>query len=681
MSRSRPRWFAALAALVLAPCVAWLSAAEENRFSNSAVETRVLDGVRHLASDELGGRGVGTPGIDQAAEYVAEQFAAAGLKTNVVEGKPFQEFSMTVGTELGQTNTLSFARVGVDEKTETATLTLGENFTPLSIGGSGKIDAPLVFVGYGITAKDLKYDDYAGLNVEGKVVIVLRHEPQQNNPHSEFNGTSHSQYAPFSRKLSNAYEHGAAAVIFVTDEYEIEERVAQRLKLWRKPLDELVEAQQEFAQLKNPTLEQIEAHREWVQKQVNAEWLKNLDDQAAKLKHEYDPLLGFRGAGGGDTGRIPVVFCRRAAIDPIVRAALKTDLATLEREIDKGPKPASRELPGWRAKGEISVTRTQATVKNVIGVLPGSGPKADETIVIGAHYDHLGMGGEGSLAPGEKEVHNGADDNASGTSTLIEVARQLAARGKPLPRRVVFIAFTGEERGLIGSAKYCANPIFPLDQTVAMLNMDMVGRMVDDKLIVQGADTGTEFGPIVDRLNETAGFKITRQSGGFGPSDHSSFYGKKIPVMHFFTGTHKDYHRPSDDIDKINAQGMRRVADFVTEVAVALAEADARPTYVEVKASKSGMGGGGDRPYFGSRPSFASEEPGYTLEGVTPGGPAEKGGLKGGDSIIKLGDSKIGNLEDFDSALRKYKAGDKVPVVVRREGKEVTLYVTLEPPR
>ncbi|HEX4129112.1 MAG TPA: M20/M25/M40 family metallo-hydrolase [Pirellulales bacterium] len=659
-------------------------AAEETKhaaMNNAAVEAQLADSVRLLAGDELEGRGVGTKGIDKAADYLAERFAALGLKTDLFDGSPFQKFTMTVGTEMGKPNRAELVGPGQNSEKNIVQLKLGETFNPLSIGGSGKLDAPLVFVGYGITAPDLNYDDYAGLNVEGKAVIVLRHEPEQANPHSAFEGTKHSQYAPFSRKLSNAYEHGAAAVIFLTDEYEIYHRVLQRLKAFDQPLDELLESQENFNKLVHPTLDEIEQHQKTVDKLVNDKMIKEMKYQGEKLRGEYDPLLPFRGAGSGDAGRIPVLFCRRSVIAPMVKAATSTDLATLEREIDRGPTPHSKELTGWRLTGEITVNRTEAEVKNVLAELPGSGPHADETIVIGAHYDHLGWGGEGSFVPDKKEIHNGADDNASGTAALLEVARRLASLGHPLPRRVVFIAFTGEERGLLGSARYCAHPLVPLDKTVAMLNMDMVGRLTDDKLIIQGFDTAPEFRPMVDQSNERLGFKISTQSGGFGPSDHSSFYGHKIPVLHFFTGVHKDYHRPTDDFEKINVPGMRRVAELVADVAVSIAESDTRPTYTASKEKKGTMGSGGDRPYFGSVPDFAQDEPGYKLSGVSKDGPAEKAGIQAGDIIIKLGDSRIGNLEDFDSALRKHKAGDKVPVIVKRDGTEVTITVTLDPPR
>lgn len=661
------------AALVVATWTA-RAAAEDA----AAVERRLTDTVKFLASDELEGRGVGTKGLDQAADYIAGQFREIGLKTDIVDGGPFQKFKMTTGASLGADNSLILvAPAQGGKEARKVELQLGEQFNPLAIGGSEKFDLPLVFVGYGITAKDENYDDYAGLDVKGKAVIILRHEPQQANPHGAFGGTKVSQHAPFKRKVSNAYEHGAAAVIFCNDDFDVQKNVAALRKRWQAAVDDLAAANAKFKAIAAPTPDDWKKHEEESQK-LAADMQKFYD----QLQKAGDPLLGFEGAGAdpSDGRTFPVLTCQRSALDEMIRAVYGKGLAEIEAEIDKGPKPQSRELAGWRAQGQTSVRREEAEVKNVIGVLEGSEEYADETIVIGAHYDHLGMGGNGSAAPGVHEIHNGADDNGSGTTVLIEVARQLAARGQKLPRRVVFIAFTGEERGLIGSARYVRNPLFPIDSTVAMLNLDMVGRLENEKLIVHGTGTAAEFDALADRLGKDYGFQITKKPSGFGPSDHSSFYAAKIPVLFFFTGSHKDYHRPSDDYDKLNVPGMRRVAAMVVDAAVVLAEAKQRPKYVEV-AGTSDLGGGGDRPYFGSIPDFAQDQPGYALTGVTKGGPAERGGLKSGDIIIQFGDSKVGNLEDFDSALRKFKAGDKVPVIVKRGAEQVKLEVTLDPPK
>lgn len=677
--------FAAIASIAL---VAGLLRAAEEATSATAVaannataasEKRLDDSIRFLAADEREGRGVGTKGLDQAADFIAAEFAKLGLNTKLYDGTPLQKFKMVVGAEMGGTNKV--ALVGPPNADgspgQRIELKLGEDFNPLAIGGSGKFDLPLVFAGYGITSKGDQYDDYAGIKAEGKAMIVMRHEPQQWNPDPKlFNGTRPSAQAPFVRKMANASEHGAAAVVFITDDYEIREKVAQRRAEWQKVVDELAASSLKFQHIEKPTADEIAGEKKKVEG-----LLKQIKEQREKMLAEYDPVFGFTKAGpGGEATRMPAIHCRRAVLDEAIHAVLGKDLAHLEAEIEEGPTPHSAELKGWRLVGEITVNRIEAEVKNVVAVLEGEGPLADETIVIGAHYDHLGYGGEGSFVPDKKEIHNGADDNASGSAALLEVARQLTSSGKKLSRRIVFIAFTGEERGLIGSARYCKEPLYPLDSTVAMLNMDMVGRLKDEKLIIQGVDTSGEFGEMIDKLNEKYGFKLTKQPGGFGPSDHSSFYGKKIPVMHYFTGTHSDYHRPTDDADKINVPGMRRVAEMVAESAVNIANMKTRPSYKESKRPAA-AGGGGDRPYFGSIPDFSNDEPGYSLNDVTKGGPAEKGGLKGGDTIIKLGESKITNLEDFDSALRKYKAGDKVPVTVKRAGKEVTVTVTLEPPR
>jgi hypothetical protein len=635
------------------------------------------EAAKYLASDELEGRGVGTKGLDLAADYVAKQFREIGLKTDLFDGGPFQQFTVTTGAKLGSPNELTLlGPSGDDGQPRKITLKLGEDFNPLAIGGSAKLDLPLVFVGYGITGKSENYDDYAGVDVKDKAVVILRHEPQQANPHSVFEGTNVSPHAPFRRKVSNAYGHGAAAVIFVTDEHEVVGNIAAARKRWQAAVDQIAEANEKFKAVKNPTDDERKKHE--AQIVGLADDVKKYAEALAKAQ---DPLLGFDGAGrDASEGRnFPVLAVRRGAIDQVVQAVAGKSLAQLEAEIDKGPTPRSRELAGWKAVGEVAVEREESPVKNVVAVLEGEGPHADETIVIGAHYDHLGFGGTGSAAPGVHEIHNGADDNGSGTSVLLEVARQLAARGKP-PRRIVFVAFTGEERGLLGSARYVRTPPFPIDSTVAMLNLDMVGRLKDEKLIVHGTGTAKEFDALVDRLGKDYGFTITKKPGGFGPSDHSSFYGVKVPVLFFFTGSHNDYHRPTDDPDKLNVSGMRRVGEMVVDAALALAGADARPEYLDVKGDGARLGGG-DRPYFGSIPDFAQDRPGYALTGVSKDGPAERAGLKGGDIIVKLGDSKVGNLEDFDTALRKFKAGDKVPVVVQRGGEELTLEVTLDPPR
>ena len=679
------RFLAAVALPVLVLAFGMLAASASAGEAAATVEKRLTDSAAYLASDALEGRGVGTKGLDLAAEYLREQFSAAGLKVDLIESTPFQTFSLTTGSKLGATNELTFVGPAKEgSEPQTTKLELDKDFNPLAIGGTGQFQLPVVFVGYGITGRKEMYDDYENVDVKGKAVIVLRHEPQQKNPHSNFDGAEHSRHAFFNTKVSNAFQHGAAAVIFVTDATEIEDRVAAARKQWQEALDELVVKQTEWKKVENPTREELEAQRKESERLA-----KQIEVLGTSMQQEYDPVFKLHRAGEDAEGReIPVIHVRRGVIDPIIKSAAGgKDLETLETEIDgdphkEGPKPQSFELKDWILRGQTDIHREKSDVKNVIAVLEGEGPLADETIIVGAHYDHLGYGGPGSAEPTSKEIHNGADDNASGTATLLEIARSLAAREKKLPRRVVFIAFTGEERGLLGSAHYARNPSFPLEKTVAMLNMDMVGRLQDNKLIVNGIDTAKEFEAWVDAANLVEGqpsFHLIKKTGGFGPSDHATFYGKNIPVLHLFTGNHKDYHKPSDDVDKLDVNGMRRVADLLAALTVKIAETSEKPTFQESKQTIADRGG--NRPYFGSIPDFSSEIPGYALSGVAKDSPAQKAGIQGGDVVIKFGDSKIGNLEDIDGALRKYKAGDKAPVVIQRGAKQLTLEVTLDPPR
>lgn len=653
-------------------------------------ELRLQQAVAFLASDELEGRGVGTTGLDKAADYIAQQFAALGLKTDLYNGRPFQEFEITVAAEPGPAaeNRLAFTGpLDSQGQRQTAGLHLGESFRPLAVGGSGSFEAPLVFAGYGITAKNLKrgndtisYDDFAGIDVKGKVVLILRKEPQQKDPHSPFDGTRPSEHAAFQRKISNASQHGAAAAIFVNDGLELISRREQNAKLKTAAQEKLAEARKKLEGVKSTDADY----------EKTAAAIKQAESELAELEKSAaagdDTLLPFTGAGDKSTYRkLPIYFCTRSAINPVLKAALGKDLVALEAEIDADLVPRSAALAGWRASGESKVIERKAQVKNVLAVLEGHGPLADETIVIGAHYDHLGHGGAGSLAPWTTDIHNGADDNASGTATLLEVAHRLVHATHKPRRRIVFMAFTGEEMGLLGSAQYTRQPRFPLGKTIAMFNLDMVGRLNEDKLIVYGTGTAQEFDSLLERFSQAGGFKLTKHTGGFGPSDHSSFYSKKIPVLHFFTGTHRDYHRPSDDTERLNIAGMRRVADLLEQMVEATDASDRRPTYVDIRRVERidiAADEGGERPSFGSMPDYAnSVEDGVLLQEVFPGSPADRAGIKGGDILIRFGESRIMNVNDFEIALRKHKPGDKVKVAVRRGKEIIEAEATLARPR
>jgi Zn-dependent M28 family amino/carboxypeptidase len=317
-----------------------------------------------------------------------------------------------------------------------------------------------------------------------------------------------------------------------------------------------------------------------------------------------------------------------------------------------------------------------AAVKNVIGVLPGRGPLAGQAVVVGAHYDHLGRGGLGSLDPDSLGVvHNGADDNASGTVALLEIARRLSTRAGVSQRTVVLIAFTGEELGLLGSDHYVKHPAVPIDSTFAMVNLDMVGRLRGDRITVFGTETAREFAMLLDTLGTANALAAAGSGDGYGRSDQSSFYAADVPVLHFFTGTHEDYHRTTDDAAKVNIEGVARVAGLAADVAWALATREGPLTFVDAPPPAPVAGGYG--AYLGTIPDMSESPGGVRLTGVRAGSPAEAAGIKPGDIIVRLGDHEIGNLYQMTDALRAHKPGDSVVVVVLREGTRIELRATL----
>ncbi|MBM4005856.1 MAG: M20/M25/M40 family metallo-hydrolase [Planctomycetes bacterium] len=659
------------------------------RRESMAAEMRLAENLRSLSSDQMEGRGVGTVGLDKAAEYVAGYFARLGLNTRVIGEQPFQVFQLATGTEPGdaQANTLKLRGPGDNGELQVIEGKLGHDFTPLAVGGNGQVEElDAVFVGYGITAKERdpatqelrEYDEYQGVDVRGKAVVMIRKEPQQRDTGSIFNGDRPSRHAEFRTKIANAIDHGAAAIIMVNDEVGLKVNILSDEKAWNDALDQLARQRAEFQALVDPTAEQIARHRSEV-----ARLAESIQVISKRFEESGDQLVPFRGAGNepGDR-KVPIVFCRRALMDRALRQVMDKDLATIEREIDADLKPQSRPLSPWKISCQVTVKTNFVQVKNVIGVLEGEGPLADETIIVGAHYDHLGMGGAGSLAPWTAAVHNGADDNGSGTVAMMEIAHQFAVRGSKPRRRIVFMAFTAEERGLLGSRHYVKNPVFPLEKTVAMLNLDMVGRLTDDSLIVFGTGTAAEFNPWLDELNKNYQFMLTRHSTGVGPSDQTPFVERQIPVFHFFTGLHDEYHRPADDFELINVAGIGKVAALVEDLVDRIAQAEKPPKFQEVRGEPAPAIGriGRPQPFFGAAFDQQKTEA-LTITELIENGPAAAAGLKVGDVIVMFGERKIQTFGEFTMALKRFSAGNEVPTVVLRNGETVTVKVIVAAPR
>jgi len=399
---------------------------------------------------------------------------------------------------------------------------------------------------------------------------------------------------------------------------------------------------------------------------------------------EEDVLPRFGDAEGPEDAGILCLQVKNSVADTWFRNRGKT-FSDVQREIDDSVQPSPLLVSGsvrLTLSVTVNIETIHATVNNVLAYLPG---KTDEYVILGAHYDHLGRGQSHSLAPSQiGQIHPGADDNASGTAGVLELARLFAPLKGQLQRGILFANFAGEELGLLGSAEWVKNPTLRLDKVVAMLNMDMIGRIKNDKVYIGGLGTGTTFQSILDQAESHTTFKYENSPGGYSSSDHTSFVTKRIPVLFFFSGLHSDYHKPSDTWEKINADSAAHLLDLVSNVALRIDTAPDRPTFVSVvenpnpHAGTPSSSGGGYGPYFGSIPDFGQTENGVRFSDVKPGSPAAKAGFQAGDVLVQFGDKPIKNLYDFTDALRRSKVGDVVQVTVVRDGKQVTASVTLE---
>ena len=569
---------------------------------------RYLDDIKALTTPAMEGRGNGTKGLTRARHLIEKRYKNLGLEPAGINGSYLQAFSLITGAQMKGKN--EFAAVTAGRKRE---LKAKQDFVPFSFSSSGTAQGAIVFAGYGATAEEFQYDDYAGMDVKDKIVVVLRNEPPSFAAKEGNHGlTRHSQLVT---KAINARNHGAKALVLVNGKLgDGEEDLLTR-----------------FGSVSGP--EDIGIISVQVKNDVGEEWLK----------------------------------------------AAGKSLADVQKQIDDSGKPSSSELGGNQtATLTVSIKTTRATVDNVLAYLPG---KTDEYVIIGAHYDHLGRGNFDSLAPSQVgQLHPGADDNASGTAGVLELARIMAPLKGQLQRGILFESFAGEELGLLGSAAWVKNPTRPLDKAVAMLNMDMIGRIKNDKVYIGGVGTGSTLKAALEQAAANSGFTIEYSPGGYSSSDHTSFVAKQIPVLFFFSGLHSDYHKPSDTWEKIDPVTATRLLGVVAATAEELADAEERPAFLVVAEERPAGGGDGRGygPYFGSIPDFGQIENGVKFSDVRPGSPAAKAGLKAGDVLVEFAGEPIKNLYDFTDALRRSKVGEVVEVKVLRDGQPVTASVKLE---
>ncbi len=607
---------------------------------------QVKKDIFFLASDNCEGRGPLTKGLDLAADYISQQFKAAGLKPLGKDGSYFQPFSIS-GAKLDEKPRLVIksSNLQVDpqlknrrfkfvHRGETSVkqdkvfpLDAGKDFEALGLSQAGKANAPIVFAGFGITVDDgKKYDDYAKIDAKGKIVLVLRDAPKFKEESKVFDSNGKKkQLASLTEKILNAEKHGALAVIFVNDR-----------------------------------------------------------DTA---KDTSDSLLPFNyTALARSPGKIPALHLSRSSADELVTAVTGKSLEQTQKLIEEEMVSASANLDSITADLEIKLTRGKDVVplKNIAGVLEGSGPLANETIVIGAHYDHLGYGGAGSLSAQKKlAIHHGADDNGSGTTGMLELVRRFSSIKNRQGRKILFMAFSGEELGLFGSAHFVNNPLIPINEIAAMVNLDMIGRLSKDndtkkdKVLLEGTGTAEIFEPLLDKKNAESQFVFVKKKSGFGPSDHASFCEKKIPVLFFWTGVHPEYHTPLDTAERINLDGLLKVVGFVEKIVVDLTLVEKKPAFVEVKGGTSPRPAG-NMPRLGIRPGYSDEKDGVLVEGVSDGDPAAKAGIKKGDRIMEISGKKVGNIETYMQIMAGEKKGTTIQVGVDRDGKKIQIPVKLD---
>ncbi|HET6348724.1 MAG TPA: M28 family peptidase [Candidatus Krumholzibacteria bacterium] len=573
--------------------------------------------VTYLASDELEGRFTGSKGEQAAGAYIVKRFQEAGLQALGEKGY-YQPFPFTSGVKLvAKENAMTVKAADGDH-----TLQVDKDFRPLAFSENASVEGPVAFVGYGLktpgTGADA-YDSYGDFDVKDKVVFVLAYVPESVSVDRRMHL---NMYSGLRYKATIAREHGARALIVVT----------------------------------GPT-------------SPNAGTLMPLG---------FDQSL----AGSG----IPVVSVTGNVADMLFKSYGKTLKEVQEQlDVENPHAEGAFDLTGVTAGIATKVEREHGTGHNVIAYLPAGTDTPDTPVlVVGAHYDHLGRGNSNSLARKgeENQIHNGADDNASGTSTVLELAQYLSQQRDEhpelFPYGIVFATWSGEELGIIGSSYFVEHPTIPRERMLAYLNFDMVGRMKDNTLIMQGTGSSDVWKGLIEKGNVAAGFNIKTDDDPYLPTDVTAFYPKHIPVIAFFTGSHEDYHRPTDDADKIDYADMERVGKFAAAMIMNLEKSDSKPSYLEVAQSKEQQGSRANmRVALGTIPDYSGGDiEGVKLSGVRAGGPADQAGIQGGDIIVELAGKPIKNIYDYTYTMDALKIGEAVPVVVLRDGKRVSLTIT-----
>jgi hypothetical protein len=554
------------------------------------------DHVFTLASDRMAGRLAGSEGEHLAADYLVRELRRLGARPLPRRGDFRIPFGFAAGARDAGT-TIEWTTAEGGERAVDP-----EQVRALGFASAGVASGALLFAGYGMRLPGEDTDSYAGLDVKGKVVLVLAGFPQDVE---EERRAELARYAGLRYKALLAREAGAAALLVV---------------------------------------------------------------QGPRSPHAGQTLeLGFD-AASADSG-IAAASVSGELAARLLAAKPGFDLESFQARLDAAdPHAAGFLLEGTTVRLDVRIEQERRSGVNVVGVLANGSPEAPY-LVLGAHYDHLGLGLAGTSLGREGErgqAHVGADDNASGVAAVLEIGRALAPRN--LQRPIVLAFWSAEELGLLGSRAFIEEDGLPPEEIAAYLNFDMVGRLRDNRLSLQGAGSSPVWAGLIERGNVAAGFDLRVQDDPFLPTDSSSFDRRQIPTLSFFTGSHADYHRPTDTADRIEYAGLERIVDFAAELTDALARQEERPAYVAVSPGGPNPGRAAISVYTGTIPDYASEAPGLMLAGVVAGGPAEQAGLRAGDVIVRFGSHDIRNIYDYTYALGGAKIGEPVAVRYLRDG-------------
>ena len=571
-----------------------------NTSSSEITEDEIMNHIRFLSHENREGRLPGTRGSKDAIAYLIKNFKSYGVKPAF--GKSYtQPFNIKTGIQLGSLNNLVINK---------DTMAVESDYLPLFFSANGSFSGEVVFAGYGfqINEKELQWDDYKGLDVKDKWVIVMRHSPERNQPHSIY-----APHSPLHKKMLVAKDNGAKGIIFVS---------------------------------------QIE------------------DEELYPLRY----VSGFK------NNEAPAIILSKNIANRIFeRVGWSTK--KVQDEMNQNLKPLSFQLGVLNINVSIDLEPVVKKAANVVGEIRSRNREfRDEYVLIGAHFDHLGMGGagSGSRKPEENQIHPGADDNASGTAGLLELAQKLSANINYLKRSVLFVGFDAEEKGLLGSKHFIESSPIKIENITTMINMDMIGRMSDSSYTVGGVGTSPSFEYLLDSLKTGRPFNLIMNKPGFGPSDHAAFYTKDIPVLFFFSGVHDEYHTPADTWQLINLQGEKHILNFIYDLTYYLSRAPKRPVFQEAGPKTKQMGSPKKFTVtFGIMPSYSSTEKGLEVDGISRSdGPAAVAGIKKGDIIKSINKKPISDIYEYMDRLSTLRAGMTVPVLIERDGEKILLNVT-----